>query len=68
MGGDCDGVALSAFSLDVKDLLFSLLRKCLSGVFGDCIDVLGEVSFQENVGHSSGVFVQNSFMPNCTPW
>lgn len=53
---DSEGVPMSAFSLDLKDLFASLPQKCLFGVVRDCTDMFAEVSLQNKVGYSSGFF------------
>lgn len=40
------------------DSLFSLPQKCLLGVDRGCIDMFGEVSFQNKVGYRSGFFLE----------
>lgn len=59
---DSKGVAILAFSLDVKDLFFSLPQNCLLDVVRECIDMFGEVSLQNKVGYSLGGFLASGLL------
>lgn len=54
----CEGSSLSAFSVDVKNLFFSLPQAGLLKAVRDRIDEVGVVPFQNKMGFSLGGFLE----------